>query len=521
MADEKDLLEKIKAQNNEAFELVEKKFEEKFKELKEAKEGDVSKEDYEAFKSEIQETLDNVKLSQEVQDEIHQKHAKLVDELSKLGVEIKGIKSSSENLNAEQKKDFVKMSKKEQITFLMREAMKSEQYSNWEKTGHKGNLPKMDAKAIIGLGADHTGPIFVTEPSMVIEDIPRTAPRIRDFLATASIDEDQLTYPAVQNYTDIYTLGAQMLAENEGVTDVTFDSIEKTATAARIAVSMNVSKRYFRGRSSAIIDHVLEQIPDAMSFKEDVQFVHGNGVGTNIEGVKIGARKFDVSAQTYVATNFASVADWETGETTLITFAVPHGLLNGDSLTIAGATSTPYNATHTDITLIDETSVLINLTYVAEDPAAWTGTGASQWSLTVEAAQEIDVLIAARSILESGLYSANIVFINPNTMGKMLTLKGTDAHYLSKAELEERVGARIVELTVIPAGWFLMGDFSRKNIEIRDYTPMSVQFLEDISTKRTNSIVVIAEEETMLVKYNPKWYIFDRFSTSITKINKV
>jgi hypothetical protein len=75
-------------------------------------------------------------------------------------------------------------------------------------------------------------------------------------------------------------------------------------------------------------------------------------------------------------------------------------------------------------------------------------------------------------------------------------------------------GMPIISIPVIPAGWFLIGDFSAKNVEIRDYTTMTIQFLEDVTTKKANAIVILADEEIHLVKYNPRWYIYDRFTTA-------
>lgn len=496
-----------------------KKMEDK---IEEARKGNVSKEDFETFKQELKDNLDTVKLDQDEKDKIHKKHADLLEELNKQGLDIKTMKESNTGMTEDQKKDFNKLTRKQQFQFLFEKGMESDDFEKWFKADMKGATPKMDVKTIIGLGSGHTGDIFVTEPVDNIRDIPRMQPHMRDYIAVSPTDETNITFPEVYDYTDIYTLGTQMLAENGEVTDVTFSSKEQTSTVVRLGVSMDVSKRYFRGKSSSIINHVIAQVPDALMFKEDVQVLHGDGAGNNLSGIITDAREFDLTPNTYDAADISSVATYDSGTRSLITFAAAHGLLSGDKIELANTTN--YNGTHEDILLIDETKIVINQTYVAETATSWTGTGYSYWYQSVESPQEFDVLSAAASLLEAGLYNANAIFVNPQTTRRIGTLKGSDLHYIGVSrDAAGRLnmdGIPIISIPVIPAGWFLIGDFTAKNIEIRDYTTMSVQFLEDVTTNKTNSVVILADEEIHLVKYNPQWYIYDRFSTAKTQLEK-
>ncbi len=493
----------------------------------EANEKTVSIKDYESFKAEIKEQLssklenvDTSAIEGEIK-QIHEKHGELVDILKKQGDNLNKLQSKV----PEQKQvEFENLSKKDQFEWLLKNTLASSEFKDFMSKDMHGATPKMDFKAVsASITSDHTGTIFITEPGDNVRDIPRRNAHMRDYISVGQTDEPEFAFPQVTDYTDIYTLGTQMLAENTAITDVTFKSSEVTSSVARLGVSMNVSKRYFRGRSGIIINHVIDQIPDGVMFKEDVQVIFGDGAGNNLSGIVTDAREFDLTPETYIAGAISSVATYDSGTKALITFAAAHGLLAGDKLTIANAAEGTYNAEHTDIILIDETKVVINLTYVAEaDTSGWTGTGASYWYQAVDNAQEFDVLSAAQSILEAGLYSANVAFLNPQTIAKIATLKGTDAHYVGVSRDAMGTltlnGMPVVSFSQIPAGWFLIGDFSAKNVQLLEYTPMSIQFLEDVTTKRENSIVVLADEEIHLVKYNPNWYIFDRFSTAITEL---
>jgi hypothetical protein len=84
----------------------------------------------------------------------------------------------------------------------------------------------------------------------------------------------------------------------------------------------------------------------------------------------------------------------------------------------------------------------------------------------------------------------------------------------------EELGVRVIVHEAIPAGWFLVGSFVPKSIELAEYTPVAIQFLEDVSTATKNMIVVMIDTEYHLVKKNPEYYIFDQFSRVKTLLEK-
>lgn len=516
----KKIDEKMKKSAKEGIDQALSEFDKK---IEKAIGGNLSVKEFETFKNEIKEELNKFSLQEYKADvtALHQKHAELINILKEQGNKINSI--SEINLPKTKTSEFENLSKKDQFAWLIENALKTDSVKEWLNKDMRGATPKLDFKAVsVALGIDHTGTIFITEPVMNIRDIPRMMTHIRNYLSVRATEEINITFPEIYDYTDIYTLGTQMLAENEAITDVSFKTKENTSNVKRLGVSLNISKRYFKGKPKDLTNHVIDQIPDALMFKEDMQLLFGDGSGNNLNGIVTDARSFDLTPQTYVAGNISSIATYDGGTKTLVTFAAakPHGLLNGDSITFANTTN--YNSTYTGIIRLDEFTIVLNTAYQAESTAAWTGTGKSYWYQSVDNAQEFDVLSAAISILEAGLYRADTVFINPQTLMKISTLKDTTAQYIGvtrdAAGRLNIAGVPVIPHPQIPADWFLVGDFSPKAIEIRDYTPMSIQFLEDVTTKKENSIVVLADEEIHLVKYNPNWYIFDTFSNAKTAI---
>lgn len=528
--DEKDLLEKVNTKAKEALKGIEDAFELK---MQEALKGKFDEEKFKEFETSINTTLETVKninldeIKKGFNEKLEENYNELKEILKTQGDDLTNIKTSG---GGDSKKvNFFDLDKKGQMEFLAEKAIETDEYKEWVKKGMKGSTTPMSIKDIISITDDHTGDIFITESRNNIRDIPRAQSHLRDVISVVRTDEDKITFGQVTDYNDIYNLGTQMLAENEEITDVGFKTSEISETVKRLGVSMDVSKRYFRGSSKIFMNHILAQLPDAMLFKEDTQILFGDNSGNNLDGIITDARQFALPEITIGAGDIVSYATYDSGTKTKITFKstagaeVPHQMLNGDNITLANTTN--YNGKHEEVIVLDQYNIVINEVYVGGETATnFTGSTSSYWKETVTEAQEFDVLSAALSILEAGLYEANAIWLNPQTVKKIGILKGTDADYVGVTrDASGRLnvdGVPILSHNRIPAGWFLVGDFSAKTIQISDYTSMTIQFAEDVSTKKKNSIVVIVEEEIHLTKYNPQWYIFDRFSTSKTIINE-
>lgn len=519
------------------------------KKLEDATKDFLTKEEIETVKSDFNETIKDMpvkaltKYVETIED--LKKEVKTVTDLAKeikdiakiQGTEITKMKDGKYQIPDVRRK----LSRRNQIEGLIKLAFNSEAFSEFEGRGFKGASNKMcldqkeekgevslidvATKATVDMSS-HTGVVMISEISDIVrDDTPTRRSHVRDLLNVSMTEQAQIVAGQVYGWTDALTLGALMLAENTEAPESVFLSKENTWTLKRIANSMRISKREIKVNGLQwVIDKVLSKLPDATLYVEDVQLLFGDGAGNNVQGLANDAQAFNLTPNTYVATDFASVATYNGGTQALITFAAVHNLRNGDNLTIADATEATYNATHKSIEVINTTQVIIDLTFVVEaDTSAWTGSSQSPFYLGVDLAQEYDVLAVADANLEAGEFTNTGYVIHPSQGTQMGLLKDTQGNYLNiSKDANGRVvgvnGKPVAFTTAMPYGKWLNGDFSRNGVELKEFTPLNIQFVEDVETVKKNEIVVVIEEEIIFPIYNPFWFIFGKFSTAKTQL---
>lgn len=434
-----------------------------------------------------------------------------------------------------------KSSREDQLKALIVNGLQSKEFNEFQARGFKGTSNKMfldqtkdgklelkdtATKATVDVTGDHSGTVMISEVSDIVrDDTPTRKAHVRDVLNVSMTEQAQIVAGQVYDYSDALTLGAVMLAENGQAPESVFKSKENTWGVKRIANSMRISKRYFKTNGLKwVIDYVLAKLPDATLNVEDFQLLFGDGAGDNVKGVANDAQAFDLTGETYNAGAISSVATYNGGTQALITFTAAHNLRNGDNLTIANATETSYNATHAAVEVINSTQVVIDLAYVAEaDTSAWTGTSTKPFYQEIDGAQEYDVLAVSEAELMAGEYMASAHIVHPSTQTKMGLLKATDENYLNiQRNAEGKVigvnGLPVVATTAMPYGKFITGDFTRNGAELKEFTPLNIQFLEDVESAQKNEIVVLIEEEIIFPIYNPYWFIFGKFATAKTQL---
>jgi len=482
-----------------------------------------------AFGKQIGELKDDENVSGKLKEmnEILQKH----------GLEIKKIseKRDNEPIISGQNKDMVKE--------LIKNYVNSDDFKAWLNDGGKGAFEKktmlkdgtlVNADALtdeqrektVSVSVDHTGSIFITEPRMNVRDTPMRQMHIRDLMPVDTTTSTQITAPEVYDYTDALTGGFDVLGENDEAQDIGFKTRENTWTISRIAGKLPLSKRYIKTNGLRwLVSYLGQKLPNFIRNKEDYQILFGDGEGDNVDGLVKDAQTFDLTPVDYTAGAISAYAEatiLTSGDATQVTFTNPHGLRNGDTFEItAGNTDASYAAEFTSI-IVDAYNIIINVDYVGgETVANWVATGSSTWYLAVQNPQIYDVLVVSKSLLQTGEYMATGIVINPADLDKMGLIKATDDQYVGVArDAFGRItvnGLPIVTSTFMPAGQFLVGDFQMA-VALSEYTSLTIKAYEDTTDAAKNQITFIVEEEFILPKYNPYWFIYGRFADAIADI---
>lgn len=445
-----------------------------------------------------------------------------------------------------------KASRKAHIEELIKQSLSSKEFETFKSRGfvgasskmvlgQEGNQVKLKTLSDDGEGApiekatvattSHTGTVLISDVSDIVrDDAPTRVSHVRDLLNVSMTDQAQVVAGQVYDFSDALTLGAVMLAENGQAPESVFKSKENTWGLKRIANSMRLSKREIAVNGLKwVMDKVLAKLPDATLYVEDVQLLFGDGTGDNVLGLAKGAQAFDLAPNTYIATDFASHATYNSGAQTLVTFAAAHALKNGDSLTIAnataGAAATAYNKTHAAVEIINTTQVVIDAAFTADPNVAanWTGSSTSPFYNQIDNAQEYDVLAVSDANLEAGEYACSAHVIHPSQATQIGLLKDSQGNYLNiSKDANGRItginGKPVATTTAMPYGKFISGDFSRNGVELREFTPLNIQFAEDVESVKKNEIVIVIQEEIIFPIYNPYWFTYGKFSTAKTQL---
>ena len=78
----------------------------------------------------------------------------------------------------------------------------------------------------------------------------------------------------------------------------------------------------------------------------------------------------------------------------------------------------------------------------------------------------------------------------------------------------------IIEYDGIPANKYLLGDFRAVAAALVDYTNLTLEWAEDVETKLTNQVVLIAQEEIIFPVYNPWAFAYGDLSALKTAVTK-
>ena len=409
---------------------------------------------------------------------------------------------------------------KENFKSELKKAIDSEDFKDFVESGGKKKA-SFTLKSV-SVTSDYTGTSLThitTRDSRVVDHPQVVRLNVRDLLTVMPADLPYLAFIEVYDWDRT----SATVSENGELPESTFKVREATVDAKRIGTHVSISKRMLKS-AQFVLSHLMQRLPAQVKYSEDFQLLWGDGAGNNVKGIFKDAQDFTTLINTAItgsAGAVTSVATYDDGAKALITFKANQLINNGDTITFANATHTGYNAAFSAIVL-NPKQIVIEKSYTAEaDTSAWTFVVNSPFKDSIEAAQEIDVLKVAKSLVTVQEYTPNGIVLNPVDATKIETLKGSDEHYIDVKRLENGIltisGIPVVETTAMPAGKFIVGDWAMA-AAIGQFTDLTLEFSESTQEKLTNTVEAIIQEEILFPIYNKYMFVTGSFGTAKTAI---
>ena len=492
-----------------------------------------NKEQLESFKAELRTLAEDAKKGTLPKEEIENKFADILKKLEKFDAEkFEQFKSSLETLEDLLGKQDLKIkslteggftSEEKGLRLELKEHLESDEFKEFVESNGKKKA-SFTIKAPISVTSNHTGTSRVhitTNDPHVIDHPQMSRLNVRDLLTVAPTDLPYLAFQEVYDWDRAVTMNT----ENGELTESSFKVRETTTDVKRLGTHIPISKRMLRS-VTFVLNHMMQRLPALMKYVEDFQLLFGDGAGNNLTGIFKVAPNFATVVNTSLtgaAGQVASVATFDGGAKTIINLTANQLINNGDVITIANATSTPYNASH-KVIVVTPKQIVIELAYVAEaDTSAWTFVVNHPFKNAQDAAQQIDVLRFAKAIVSQQEYSASGAVLNPIDATLIESLKDNTENYLDVQRVNGVLtisGMPIVETTAMPAGKFAVGDWLMAAAFL-EFTSTTLEFSESTNEKLKNYVEAIIQEEVLFPIYNKYMFIVGDFTTAIAAINKI
>lgn len=382
------------------------------------------------------------------------------------------------------------------------------------KSRKTGEFSGFSLKDVVSLTDDWSGTALLTQQSDRV--VSRIAPKkvhVRDIVRTLGGDPQ---YPYL-SFAEIYEMdrNARYVTENGRLPESSFKVREKQVGTKRLGTYLNISKRMLKSRVY-LQSFILNMLPEAVWQAEDWNVLFGDGAGENLLGIvnTEGVTSVEATITSAVvegaANSVKDVISYNGGKDTLVEFTDAQPLLlDGMAVTFAGAAvNTGLNATNQVVKLNDRQALLPGVAFKGKETAtaAMTFTVNNAAFKSIEIPNSGDALNTAFAVMSYAQYTPTAVVLNPITLNAIASEKDTTGRDLGLVTVQNGVkyiGERpVIEYTGIPAGKYLVGDFDN-GANLVDYTSLSLEFAEDVESKLTNQVTLIAQEEIILPVYNP------------------
>lgn len=474
-------------------------------------EGVLSTEEVEAKFKEVEEKASEIKELKEYNEE-------LVSQVKKLGETVEKLKKAGMSMDTINKLD---------------EAINNMLESDKFKDFASGNIRKsgvfegFSLKGIVSMTGNYTGSNLTTQQTDVV--VGKTAPKklhVRDIIKVLQGDPE---FPNLA-FAQVYDVdrNARYVTENGSLPESSFKVKEVQTGTKRLGTHLNLSKRMLKSRVY-IRSYILNMLPEAVLMAEDWNLLFGDGNGENLLGIAnhTGVTGVEDIISTSVVTGAAgsvdSVGTYNGGADTIITFVNPQpDILDGMKIVFTGAAEGSPLLTAKDIVKMNDRQILLRgVAYAAQTASAlaFTVKHASYKSITDPNYEDVVKTIFA--VMSYAQYSTNAIVLNPITLNMIESEKDTIGRNLGLVQLVNGVkyiaGIPVIEYNGIPAGKYLVGDFASA-ASLVDYTALTLEWAEDVNSKLTNQVTLIAQEEVIFPVYMPWAFAYGDLSSVKTAI---
>ena len=163
-----------------------------------------------------------------------------------------------------------------------------------------------------------------------------------------------------------------------------------------------------------------------------------------------------------------------------------------------------------------------NLEGILQNATAWSAGG---FALTIPTPNEFDVLRVAIAQIQGLEFNANYIVLHPEDCAKMELSKTSQGEYTyAMSYIVDGVvrvkSIPVVENTGVTAGTFLVGDFSKSNLRIREDLNVQVGYVNDDFTKNLMTILCEARAVHYVKSNHYGAFVKGSFSTAKTALLK-
>lgn len=359
------------------------------------------------------------------------------------------------------------------------------------------------------------GTVLLTQQSNVgVSQFNEKKLHVRDF-ATVLPGDPEFPIFAFQQIYEV-DRNARYVAENGMLPESSLKIKEESAQVSRVGHHFKLSKRalkcktYLRG---FVMTCLISGVRDA----EDFAILFGDGSGDNLKGITRYEGVLPVEkiiSDTIISGEAGSIATvTKVANGAVVELATPYDLLiEGLKITLAGATTnTGLNGTF-DVIKMNDRQIFLEGCEITDDGALATDAAAMTFKVnngafkSVESPNSIDALETAVAVMTYGQFAPTILVLNPITINSIRTEKATDGNRLDVVKDMKGnpiiAGLPVVPYTGIPAGKYFLGDLAN-GAQIIDFTPLTVEWADDVNTKLKNQVVLMAQSEEIVPVFCP------------------